>query len=84
MGLGLQDVPSPDVALQHIEWASRLYAPYPQIKGAAIWHLGCCFADVADQTQRLIYPLTVFTLTHYFPMPLAPAVAPIAPEQFQP
>jgi hypothetical protein len=83
-GWAYQDVPSPGEALQHIAWASKLYAPYPQIKGAAIWHLGCCFANVANQTQRLIAPLTEYSLGNYYAIPLPPAQAPIAPELYRP
>jgi hypothetical protein len=83
-GWAYQDIPSVPVALEHIAWASRLYAPYPEIKGAAIWHLGCCFADVADQTQRLIQPLTEYALGNYFAIPLPPEQAPIEPDVYRP
>jgi hypothetical protein len=83
-GWAYQDIPPVPVALEHIEWASRLYAPYPEIKGAATWHLGCCFADVADQTQKLIQPLTEYALGNYFAIPLPPAQAPIQPEVYRP
>jgi hypothetical protein len=83
-GWAYQDIPSIPVALEHIEWASRLYAPYPEIKGAATWHLGCCFADVADQTQKLIQPLTEYALGNYFAIPLPPAQAPIEPDLYRP
>ncbi len=83
-GWAYQDIPPVPVAMEHIEWASRLYAPYPEIKGAATWHLGCCFADVADQTQRLIQPLTEYALGNYFAIPRPPAQAPIEPEVYRP
>ena len=76
--------PSPDVALADIRWAAGMYAQYPEVRGAAIWHLGCCFGDVANQTQRLIAPLTEFMLGTYFAAPLPPAQAPIDPDQFLP
>lgn len=83
-GWAYQDVPDIPEAMADIAWASRLYAPYPEIKGAAIWHLGCCFADVADQTQRLIQPLTEYALGNYFAIPLPPQQAPINPEAYRP
>lgn len=60
-------VPEPEKALEDIAWASRLYAAYPQVLGAAIWYLGgpwCCNID--NQTQRLIEPLTGYAKSHYF------------------
>jgi hypothetical protein len=83
-GWAYQNVPDIPEAMEDIAWASRLYAPYPEIKGAAIWHLGCCFADVADQTQRLIQPLTEYALGNYFAIPLPPQQAPIEPEVYRP
>ena len=83
-GWAYQNIPSVSQAMQHIAWAADLYAPYPQIRGAAIWHLGCCFADVDDQTQRLIAPLTEYALGNYFTAPLPPAQAPIDIERKRP
>lgn len=83
-GWAYQDIPSVPQAMEDIAWASRLYAPYPEIKGAATWHLGCCFADVADQTQKLIQPLTEYALGNYFAIPIPPAQAPIQPDVYRP
>jgi hypothetical protein len=77
----------PDVgqAIADVDWATRLYAPFPQVKGAAIWNLGigCCFADISEQVTRLVGPLTLYSLTHYFAIP--PDGAPVStnPEQFR-
>jgi len=60
------EVPPPDVALEHIEWASWLLAAYPQVKGAAIWYLGGGFGGIADQAQQLIVPVRDYSLSHYF------------------
>jgi hypothetical protein len=81
-GWAYVDVPPPEQAIRDIAWAARLYAPYPQVKGAAIWYLGCCFAEIADQTQRLIGPLTEYALGNYFAVPLPPAQAPIEPAAY--
>ncbi|MCA9969429.1 MAG: hypothetical protein KC425_04390, partial [Anaerolineales bacterium] len=83
-GWAYDDVPEPEAALRDVAWASRLYAPYPQVKGAALWYLGGGFAGIANQTQRLIYPVMVYALTNYFTAPLPPAQAPITPEQYRP
>ncbi len=68
-GWAFDSVPDAGKALDDIAWAAELYAPYPQIKGAAVWYLGGGFAGIADQTQRLISPMTRYTLTHYFAFP---------------
>ena len=83
-GWTYEAVPEPAPAMRDIEWAARLYAPYPQVKGAAIWFLGGGYSDVHNQTQRLIEPLTEFSLQHYFASPQWPNLAPIAPEQYRP
>jgi hypothetical protein len=60
------DVPLPEVALAHIEWAAWLYAAYPQVKGAALWYLGDGFGGIADEAQLLIGPVREYSLSHYF------------------
>jgi hypothetical protein len=65
-GWAPKSVPTPAEALADIRWAGRLYAAYPQVKGAAIWYLGCCFDPVADETQRLIAPVGDYSISHYF------------------
>lgn len=74
--------PPLDLALEHIHWAAQLYAPYPEIKGAAIWYLGPGFQEIANETQRLILPLTVYNLTNYYVIP--PDSAPIEPDRYRP
>jgi PKD repeat protein len=53
-----------------LPWAAELYAPHPQVKGAAIWHLGGGFGGIANQAQKLIAPLTEYALQNYFVIPL--------------
>ena len=65
-GWAPKNVPTVAEAMEDIRWAGRLYAAYPQIKGAAIWYLGCCFGDVDDQTQRLIAPVGNYSISNYF------------------
>ncbi|WP_420643864.1 hypothetical protein [Candidatus Leptofilum sp.] len=83
-GWTYETVPSPEQALRDITWAARLYAPYPEVKGAAIWFLGGNFADIANQAQQLIAPVTQLSLQTYFSAPQAPAKAPIEPERYAP
>ncbi len=83
-GWTYEKVPPPEQAIQDIAWASRLYAPYPEVKGAAIWFLGGQFGDIANLAQQLIEPVTRYSLQNYFSAPQSPAQAPIQPEQYAP
>ncbi len=78
------DVPAGDQAMQDIHWAASMYAPYPEIKGAAIWYLGDGYRGIADKTQRLIEPVTSYSLGTYFEIPLPPDAAPIETERYSP
>ncbi len=69
------DVPSVNEAMRDIAWTSALYAPFPEVKGAAIWYLGGGYGGIADRAQRLIAPVMEYSLTSYFVVPLAPARA---------
>lgn len=64
-GWTLDSVPDPTKAIQDIEKANKLYAPYPNILGAAIWYLGPGFGDIANKAQKLIQPLTDWTLNNW-------------------
>lgn len=85
-GWQYNDVPSLDQVMRELEWAARLYAPYPEVKGVALWNLGsgCCYADISEQVTQLIEPVTDFSLNTYFAIPQAPAQQPINPQQFRP
>ena len=54
--------------MEQIEWAAWLYSAYPTVRGAAIWYLGHGweFPDIANLTQRLIAPVTAYSLSNYF------------------
>ena len=65
-GWTYEEVPTVDVALKHVDWANRLYAPYPQVKGAAIWYLGPGYDNIAGEAQKLIYPIMIYNLTHAY------------------
>jgi hypothetical protein len=73
-----------DDAMRDIKWAAKLYAAYPQVQGAATWNLGvgCCFGDISDQVQRIIDPLTEYSLTKYFTLPAEQQA--VDPNRFQP
>jgi hypothetical protein len=60
------DVPDPTNALLQLEWATWLYAAYPEIQGAAIWYLGGGYNGIADRAQQLIAPVKDYSLSHYF------------------
>jgi len=77
-------VPSIDNALEDVAWAARMYAQYPEIKGAAIWYLGGGFSDIAERVQPLIAPLTEYALGNYFPILKPPARAPADPALYRP
>lgn len=67
-GWEYQDVPGVTDAMEDIEWASWLYAAYPQVKGAATWHLGGgdAWGDIDKQVTRLIEPITEFSISNYY------------------
>jgi len=83
-GWEYQVVPSGNEAISDIDWAAEMYAPYPEIKGAALWYLGNGFGGIATDAQKLIKPVTEFSLGNYYPIPLPPESASINPEQFRP
>ena len=65
-GWTLDNVPVPEKAIPDIRKVGQLYARYPEIKGAAIWYLGPSFGGIANKAQKLIKPVTEFTLAHQF------------------
>jgi hypothetical protein len=65
-GWEYQNVPDPQTALRHIKEVGQLYAQFPEIVGAAIWYLGGGYGNIHNQTQRLIAPVTEFTLNHRY------------------
>ncbi|HSH03621.1 MAG TPA: NBR1-Ig-like domain-containing protein [Anaerolineae bacterium] len=78
-GWEYQDIPNATDALAAIKWANQLYGPYPEIKGAGIWYLGggSQWGNIADQTQKLIRPLTELTLTTEFEVEVEESIFPI-------
>jgi hypothetical protein len=69
-GWEYQDVPSPSQAIgSHVPWSDQVYAPEPEIQGAAIWYLGPGFGGISNQAQQLIAPLTDYSLQSYSSIP---------------
>ncbi|MFK7802593.1 MAG: hypothetical protein AB8G95_13245, partial [Anaerolineae bacterium] len=65
-GWEYQNVPEVNAALEDIEWASRLYAAYPEVKGAAIWYLGGGYGGITYATHDLMEPLGDHSVSNYF------------------
>ncbi|MFN2188101.1 MAG: hypothetical protein ACK2T3_05005 [Candidatus Promineifilaceae bacterium] len=78
------DIPGVEDALRDIRWAAEMYAQYPEVKGAALWYLGDGYRGIADKAQRLIVPLTAYSVGSYFAIPLPPDTAPIERDRFRP
>lgn len=83
-GWEYETVPPVESALGDVAWASALYAPFPEVKGAALWYLGPGFNEIADQAQQLIQPMMIYSLSHYFAIPLSPAQASPDPNLYWP
>lgn len=79
------DIPGVEQAIEDLKWVSKLYAAYPQVKGAAIWNVGvgCCFGDISEQVQEIIDPLTELSLRKYYTVSPG-GQQPVNPAQFQP
>ena len=81
-GWEADDIPGVDQALKDIAWASRLYAAYPEVRGAALWYLGSGYGQIANQAQQLISPLRYYAWSEYFV--IEPGQRPTDPAQFAP
>lgn len=77
-GWTYEEVPSPEQAMDHLSWAADVYAPYPNIKLAAIWYLGAGFGGIAQKAQQLIAPVTAAALAYTPPEPPDPPPPPPA------
>ncbi|MCP4426786.1 MAG: hypothetical protein GY803_20030, partial [Chloroflexi bacterium] len=62
-------VPDVATAMQHIKEVAEYYAHYPEILGAAIWYLGPGFGGIAKKAQKLIKPVTDYSIATTFDVP---------------
>ncbi len=73
-GWEYNNVPDVHAALVHIKEVAEMYAQYPEVLGTAIWYLGAGYGGIADRAQKLIQPVTDWTLTQTFTAPDNPAL----------
>ncbi len=74
-------VPAPEIAMKHIREVAEYYAQFPELLGAAIWYLGGGFGGIANFAQKLIKPVTEFSIQTTFdiPDPDTPVSLPVRP-----
>lgn len=78
-GWTLNAIPEPERAIADIAEVAPLYADYPEVVGAATWYLGggSEWPNIANQTQRIIAPVTQFSLdTRFHVVPPEPPEPP--------
>lgn len=68
------DMPHVGRAMQDVVWLSELVARFPSVRGVFLWNLtgGSAWADLPDQLQRMIRPVTEYALQARFPDPVPP------------
>ena len=86
-GWSYDHIPPEPLAMEDVTWAARLYAAYPQVKGAAIWNLGKLednLLPLNGQMRDLIDNMLAFSLDTSFSAPAPPAQTPLDPALFPP
>ena len=86
-GWSYDHIPAEPPAMEDVTWAARLYAAYPQVKGAAIWNLGKLedtLLPLNTQVADLIDNMLAFSLDSYFSAPALPAQTTLDAAQFPP
>lgn len=86
-GWSYDHIPPEPVAMEDVTWAARLYAAYPQIKGAAIWNLGKLedtLLPLNTQMSALIDNMLALSLDTPFSAPAPPAQTPLDATLFPP
>ena len=86
-GWSYDHIPAEPLAMEDITWAARLYAAYPQIKGAAIWNLGKLednLLPLNTQLRDLIDNMLALSLDTTFSAPALPEQAPLDAGLFPP
>jgi len=86
-GWSYDHIPPEPLAMEDVTWAARLYAAYPQIKGAAIWNLGKLedtLLPLNTQMSALIDNMLALSLDTPFSAPAPPAQTPLDAALFPP
>lgn len=83
-GWTLDNVPGRTQAIADMEEVMKLYGRYPEIKGAAIWYLGPGFGGISNKAQKLIKPVTDFTLNNIFELTTDPPRFRPTPDPIEP
>ena len=86
-GWSYDHIPPEPLAMEDVSWAARLYAAYPQVKGAAIWNLGKLednLLPLNTQLRDLIDNMLAFSLDSYFNAPAPPGETPLEAGLFPP
>ncbi len=86
-GWSYDHIPAEPLAMEDVTWAARLYAAYPQVKGAAIWNLGKLedtLLPLNTQLSDLIDNMLALSLDTTFSAPALPEQAPLDAGQFPP
>ncbi len=86
-GWSYDHIPAEPPAMEDVTWAARLYAAYPQIKGAAIWNLGKLedtLLPLNGQVRELIDNMLALSLDTTFSAPALPQQTPLDAAQFPP
>ncbi len=86
-GWSYDRIPPEPLAMEDVTWAARLYAAYPQVKGAAIWNLGKLddnLLPLNTQVSGLIDNMLALSLDTTFSAPAPPAQTPLDASLFPP
>jgi hypothetical protein len=86
-GWSYDHIPAEPPAMEDVTWAARLYAAYPQIKGAAIWNLGKLednLLPLNTQLRDLIDNMLALSLDTTFSAPTLPEQTPLDAGLFPP
>ncbi|MEJ2747762.1 MAG: NBR1-Ig-like domain-containing protein, partial [Anaerolineae bacterium] len=68
-GWTYNDLPDVSNAMIDIASVAEYYAHFPEVLGAAIWWLGPGFGGIANKAQKLIKPLTDYSIATRFDVP---------------
>lgn len=73
------NMPNPDAAMVDVAWLSEFIARYPTVRGVFLWNLGggSQWAELPNKLQRLIAPITQYSVNTRFH---EPEDAPLPPE----